>query len=107
MDRSPRVTPHDFSRSRSFVRFQAGERLPEEDFHLSEHVNFQTYFPAFPRRGGCGIKKMGPFLKAADGAVGKLNFARSVPIHRRLRSIYKERFADPVNRPVCCAATPP
>ena len=35
-DRSPPVAPHPASRRRSYIRLQAGERMPEEDFHLSD-----------------------------------------------------------------------
>ena len=38
MDRSPPVASHPASRRRSYSRLQAGERLPGEDFHLSECV---------------------------------------------------------------------
>jgi len=43
MDRSPPAAPHPASRRRSCIRLQAGERLPEEDFHLSDHVRFQAH----------------------------------------------------------------
>ena len=45
MDRSPPVAPHPASRRRSYSWLQAGERIPEEDFHLSN----QTRRPASPR----------------------------------------------------------
>ena len=40
---SPRVAPHPASRRRSFLWLQAGERLPEEDLHLSDLVHLQTH----------------------------------------------------------------
>ena len=40
---SPSVAPHPASQRRSFFRFQAGERMPEEDFHLSDHSRFQAH----------------------------------------------------------------
>ena len=43
MDRSPPAAPHPASRRRSCIRLQAGERLPGEDFHLSDHVRFQAH----------------------------------------------------------------
>jgi len=43
MDRSPPAAPHPASRRRSCIRLQAGERLPEEDFHLSDQVRFQAH----------------------------------------------------------------
>jgi len=43
MDRSPPAAPHLASRRRSRSRLQAGERLPGEDFHLSDHVRFQAH----------------------------------------------------------------
>ena len=43
MDRSPPVAPHPASRRRSYSWLQAGERLPEEDFHLSDHLRFQAH----------------------------------------------------------------
>ena len=36
MDRSPPVAPHPALRRRSYSWLQAGERIPEEDFHLSD-----------------------------------------------------------------------
>ena len=33
---SPPVALHTASRRRSYIRLQAGERMPEEDFHLSD-----------------------------------------------------------------------
>jgi hypothetical protein len=46
--RSPPVAPHPASRRRSYHRLQAGERVPEEDSHLSDQTHLQTH--AFPRR---------------------------------------------------------
>src|SRR5262245_1160691 len=42
-DRSPPVAPHPVSRRRSYLWLQAGERLPEEDFHLSDGVRSQAH----------------------------------------------------------------
>ena len=42
-DRSPPAAPHPASRRRSCSRLQAGERLPEEDFHLSDSPRFQAH----------------------------------------------------------------
>ena len=36
MDRSPPAAPHPVSRRRSCIWLQAGERMPGEDFHLSD-----------------------------------------------------------------------
>jgi hypothetical protein len=41
--RSPPATPHHASLRRSYSWLQAGERLPEEDSHLSDHLSFQAY----------------------------------------------------------------
>jgi hypothetical protein len=43
MDRSPPAAPHLASRRRSCSRLQAGERMPEEDFHLSGQTRFQAH----------------------------------------------------------------
>ena len=53
MDRSPPVAPHPASRRRSYSWLQAGERIPEEDFHLSDHTRFQAHVagPAGAGRG--------------------------------------------------------
>ena len=40
---SPPDAPHPASRRRSFGRLQAGERLPEEDFHLPVRTHLQTH----------------------------------------------------------------
>ena len=41
MDRSPPVAPHPVSRRRSYSWLQAGERIPEEDFHPFDQVAFR------------------------------------------------------------------
>jgi len=41
--RSPPVASHPLSRGRSYVQLQAGERLPEEDFHLSDQTHLQAH----------------------------------------------------------------
>jgi hypothetical protein len=41
--RSPPAALHLTSRRRSCSRLQAGERMPEEDFHLSDHSRFQAH----------------------------------------------------------------
>ena len=46
MDRSPPVAPHPASRRRSYSWLQAGERIPEEDFHLSDQTRFQAHWNA-------------------------------------------------------------
>ena len=48
-DRSPPAAPHHASLRRSCIRLQAGERLPEEDFHLSDHLRFQAHERRRPR----------------------------------------------------------
>ena len=44
MDRSPPAAPHPASGRRSCSRLQAGERLPEEDFHLFDQTRFQAHW---------------------------------------------------------------
>src|SRR5262245_3708944 len=44
-DRSPPVAPHLVSRRRSYLWLQAGERLPEEDLHLSNGARSQARGP--------------------------------------------------------------
>jgi hypothetical protein len=44
MDRSPPAAPHPASRRRSCSRLQAGERIPEEDLHLSDQTRFQAHW---------------------------------------------------------------
>jgi hypothetical protein len=41
--RSPPAAPHHASLRRSCSWLQAGERLPEEDFHPSDHLRFQAH----------------------------------------------------------------
>jgi hypothetical protein len=43
MDRTPPVAPHPALRQRSYSWLQAGERIPEEDFHLSDQTRFQAH----------------------------------------------------------------
>ena len=51
-DHSPPAAPHHASLRRSCIRLQAGERLPEEDFHLSDHLRFQAHDRGRPRPHG-------------------------------------------------------
>ena len=37
------VAPHTASRRRNNSSLQAGERMPEEDFHLSSQIHFQAH----------------------------------------------------------------
>jgi hypothetical protein len=46
---SPSVALHTASWRRSFFRFQAGERMPGEDFHPSDHARFQAHLPRLRR----------------------------------------------------------
>ena len=41
--RSPPVASHPLSRGRSYVQLQAGERVPEEDLHLSDQTRLQAH----------------------------------------------------------------
>ena len=52
MDRSPPVAPHPASRRRSYSWLQAGERIPEEDLHLSNQTRFQAHETPRPRGAG-------------------------------------------------------
>src|SRR6266508_2743001 len=45
-DRSPPAAPHPASRRRSCIQLQAGERMPEEDFHLSDQMRSQAHQPS-------------------------------------------------------------
>ena len=45
-NRSPPAAPHPASRRRSCSRLQAGEGVPEEDFHLSDQTRFQAHWEA-------------------------------------------------------------
>lgn len=42
-DRSPPAAPHPALLRRSCSRLQAGESVPEEDFHLSDPMRFQAH----------------------------------------------------------------
>jgi hypothetical protein len=52
-DRSPPAAPHPALRRRSCSRLQAGEGVPEEDFHLSDQMRFQAHNSRF--RGNDGM----------------------------------------------------
>ena len=54
MDRSPPAAPHPASRRRSSSWLQAGERIPEEDFHLSDHTRFQAHWGGFAETAAGG-----------------------------------------------------
>jgi len=43
MNLSLHIASHPASRRRSYVQLQAGERIPEEYFHLSVLVRFQAH----------------------------------------------------------------
>jgi len=43
--RSPPAALHHASLRRSCIRLQAGEHMPEEDFHLSDHARSQAHRP--------------------------------------------------------------
>ena len=43
--RSPPAALHPASWRRSCIQFQAGERLPEEDLHLSDLARSQAHIP--------------------------------------------------------------
>ena len=45
-DRSPPAALHPASGRRSCSRLQAGERMPEEDSHLSDQTRFQAHQPS-------------------------------------------------------------
>src|SRR5437870_8962222 len=47
---SPPAAPHPVSRRRSSSWLQAGERMPEEDFHLSDQARFQAHVGAVVSR---------------------------------------------------------
>ena len=55
--RSPPVAPHLASRQRSYSRLQAGERLPEEDFHLSDYAYSHAHVAA-PFMGAAGVSSL-------------------------------------------------
>src|SRR5437870_1998438 len=48
--RSPPAALHHASLRRSCIRLQAGERLPGEDFHLSDYSRFQAHYRGRERR---------------------------------------------------------
>src|SRR5207247_9185073 len=50
MDRSPPAASHPVLRRRSCIRFHAGERMHEEDFHLSDRVRSQAHWHGRPAR---------------------------------------------------------
>ena len=49
-DRSPPAASHPVLRRRSCIRFHAGERMHEEDFHLSDRVRSQAHWHGRPAR---------------------------------------------------------
>jgi len=52
-NRSPPAALHPASRRRSGSRLQAGEGVPEEDFHLSDHIRFQAHGAPASSRPRC------------------------------------------------------
>ena len=47
--RSPPAAPHHASLRRSCIQLRAGERMPEEDLHLSDYLRFQAHGPRASR----------------------------------------------------------
>jgi hypothetical protein len=47
---SPPVAPHHALLRPSYIRLRAGERLPEEDFHLSIYLRFLAHPSSLTRR---------------------------------------------------------
>ena len=62
--RSPPVAPHDASRRRSYIRFQAGERVPGGDSHPPDHARSQAHW-------------QGQALRLPLGAEGHVQFPRA------------------------------
>jgi hypothetical protein len=56
------VAPHLVSRRRNNSSLQAGERMPEEDFHLSNQVHFQAHEPPHL----CGEERFSALGKSPD-----------------------------------------
>ena len=53
--RSPPVASHPASRRRGYSRLQAGERIPEADFHRSDHVHSRAHRRASRSSGTRGF----------------------------------------------------
>ena len=66
------VAPHLVSRRRNNSSLQAGERLPEEDFHLSNQVHFQAHEPPH----SCGGARL--LSRAAHAGLFCSGFSRGV-----------------------------
>jgi hypothetical protein len=63
--------------------------------------NAEKLFPSFPRRGGCAINKMFPFLISADGVVSTFNekgALRGSLITTITASLYRARASLPAAR---------
>jgi hypothetical protein len=54
--RSPPAALHHALLRRSCIRLQAGERLPGEDFHLSDYSRFQAHLS--PLRGSANLTNL-------------------------------------------------
>ena len=89
-DSSSPVASHPASRRRSYIRLQAGERMPEEDSHLSDHVRSQAHECGDPapllrrrsrRRRRFGLSR--PVLRSSKSGAGSDAYTARLNILRR------------------------
>jgi hypothetical protein len=74
--RSPPAAPHHASLRRSCIRLQAGERMPEEDLHLSDHLRFQAHDATALPRGGFTLAAAQPLTCCPRASSVNLHGAR-------------------------------
>lgn len=75
---SPPAALHHASLRRSGIRLQAGERLPGEDFHLSDYACFQAHNPTDAVGGRVHIQPItGPEYYDPAIGVGRHDWFRS------------------------------
>ena len=78
MDRSPPAALHPALRRRSCSWLQAGERIPEEDFHLSDQTRFQAHWNLCSARGvPCWVYSRGrgpprPYVRLKACLIGEV-----------------------------------
>jgi len=85
--RSPPAALHPASWRRSCIQFQAGERLPEEDFHLSDLARSQAHIPSASAAWSFSFRLIRP-KKEIGGLKLKLHAAEADGIYDHLSAIH-------------------
>src|SRR6266403_1057136 len=87
--RSPPAAPHPASWRRSCTRFQAGERIPEEDLHLSVCACSQAHMPR-----PCAVEFHARGYRESCPTLSQMPRPCAVEVHARRYKSRKKGSAD-------------